>query len=463
MARRETQLAGKFFPEEGAALAGAVKTLAQTAAPLATLFPATPRAVIAPHAGFAFSGALSAAAWATTAQAAPARIVILSPSHHVAFDGLAVPTGHDVVSLPGKRVQIDRAACQALIRAGHAHGRDVVFEAEHGIDVQLPFARHYHPKVPVLPMVIGHASAGQVAAAIDRLMRIKGETLFVLSSDLSHFLPRAQAARIDGQTAGLIETGQGGRLTPAHACGARAISGWFASATGAACRVMRLGQGNSLRGGGDPGGVVGYGAWALFDEAADVLPQRLRQELLRVARQALASQMTRGASPRLDLSSFATPQRSVMASFVSLESGGFLRGCMGSMAPHRPLVSDVMANAVLAGFGDTRFNPLTAPELERIEIGVSLLTRPRALEVDSEAAACAALVPGKTGLILSEGDRRALFLPSVWQKTGGARNFLRALKQKAGIAADHWSGDIRLQVFRTESFGETQHADRAIA
>ncbi|MFZ7090623.1 AmmeMemoRadiSam system protein A [Primorskyibacter sp. 2E233] len=461
MAVRQTHVAGRFFPEDQQALDALLAEYDAQWQGLRAELPSVPRAVISPHAGYAFSGKLTAAAWAALARGTPDRIAILSPSHRARFDGIAVPTAHDSVEVPKKRVRIDARACHALIRADLAHGHEAAFAEEHGIDTQLPFARYYHPKVPVVPMVIGDATEGQVAQAIDRLTRMKGETLFVLSSDLSHFLTQEQALRIDAQTAGLIETGQGARLTPSHACGARALSGWLASQTGAGCRALRLGMHTSFAASQNAERVVGYGAWGLFAPEDDILDGTSRRALLNVAQAALTSRLTKGLPPEIDVNSFAVQLRTLMASFVTLERGGRLRGCIGSMVPHRSLVADVAANAVKAGFEDPRFDRLTTAELGDLDVKVSVLTRPAPFEVTDEADLVARLIPEVSGAILSDGDRRGLFLPSVWASVSDPQEFVTALKRKAGLPPDHWSDSLRIQTFRAEAFEGRADQERA--
>ncbi|WGW02710.1 AmmeMemoRadiSam system protein A [Tropicibacter oceani] len=461
MAVRQTRVAGTFFPNDQQALDRVLGGYDNDWQDMRAGLPSAARAVIAPHAGYDFSGKLAAAAWAALSGADPARIAILSPSHHEAFDGIAVPTIHDAVEVPRRRVRIDSRACAALIRSDMAHGREAAFEREHGIDTQLPFARHHFPKVPVVPMVIGNATEGQVAAAIDRLCRMQGETLFVLSSDLSHFLTQEQALRIDTQTAGLIEAGQGARLTPAHACGARALSGWLASQAGAGCRPLRLGMHSSFTATQDASRVVGYGAWGFFAPQDDILDNASRAALLSLARAALGSRLARGCSPEIDVNSFAVQLRTLMASFVTLERSGQLRGCVGSMAPHRPLAADVAANAVKAGFEDPRFAPISGDEIDALDIKIAVLTRPAPLAITSEADLLEALVPHETGVILGDGDKRGVLLPSVWAGVPNPRDFLAALKRKAGLAPDHWSDSLQVQTFRTEVVTSRAQSSRA--
>lgn len=463
MAIRTSSVAGRFFPDDKAKLKAVLSDYEDKTNGLLKLLPAEPVAILSPHAGYAFCGGLTAGAWSTTRATAFARIAILSPSHHVRIDGMAVPAGHDTVGLPGMRVKIDTKACKALARMRGVRADDAPFDKEHGIDTQLPFARRVHPKTPVVPIVIGDTTEGHVAEVIDKLAAMEGRTLFVLSSDLSHFLTQEQAVRIDGQTAGLIETGQGARLTPAHACGARGLAGWLASAAGRGTRPMRLGQFTSYNTTRDDSRVVGYGAWAFYDAADDVLSTPLRAELLRAARAGLKSRLAKGRMPEVGLDSFPMPLRTIAASFVTLEIEGRLRGCIGSMMAHRSLVADVVANAVKAGFEDRRFRPVSAEDLDAAEIKISLLTRPAPIEVENEEHLLSQLEPGKTGLILSEGDKRGLFLPSVWSSLPEPKDFLQALRRKAGLEPETWSEAQSFQLFRAEHFGEAALQDRNAA
>lgn len=463
MAVRTSRVAGRFFPSDKAELSSILEAYAKKTQGLGEALPHQPVAVISPHAGYAFCGGLTAGAWAVTQSMTPDRIAILSPSHAHAFDGIAVPGDHDQVGLPGMRIKLDGAACTSLVRARKARTEDAAFANEHGIDTQLPFARKIHPKVPVVPVVIGNATEGQVASVIDRLAAMQGQTLFVFSSDLSHFLTQEQALRIDAQTAGLIETGQGAKLTPAHACGARAVSGWLASETGRDTRALRLGQFTSFNTSRDAQRVVGYGAWSFSNPTCDILSDGLRRELLRAARAGLTSRLAKGRMPEVGLDSFPVPLRTIMASFVTLEIEGRLRGCVGSMMAHRPLITDVIVNAIKAGFEDRRFKPVTARELNAAEVKISVLTKPRLIDPESEADLLQQLVPGETGLIVAEQDKRALFLPSVWSSLSEPRDFLRGLRRKAGLAPDTWSDGQEFRLFRAEKFDEYQLLQRSAA
>ncbi len=136
------------------------------------------------------------------------------------------------------------------------------------------------------------------------------------------------------------------------------------------------------------------------------------------------------------------------ASFVTLERGGELRGCIGTYLAHRPLAEDVSRNAFAAAFQDPRFPPLDAREVEGLDLEVSLLGAPAPLEAASEDELLALLEPGRDGLILEDPPFRALFLPQVWRSLPDPREFLAHLKLKAGLHPDHWSDTIRFSRFR---------------
>lgn len=146
------------------------------------------------------------------------------------------------------------------------------------------------------------------------------------------------------------------------------------------------------------------------------------------------------------------------ATFVTLTRDGDLRGCIGSLEARRPLRDDVHANAVAAAFRDPRFPPLAAFELDATQVEVSLLTASVPIEAADEAALLGALVPGVDGVILEYGRHRATFLPQVWTSLGEPRNFLDALKRKAGLAPDFWHPQLRVSRYAVTKWTEAEFA-----
>jgi AmmeMemoRadiSam system protein A len=146
-------------------------------------------------------------------------------------------------------------------------------------------------------------------------------------------------------------------------------------------------------------------------------------------------------------SPFATPG----ACFVTLKSNGQLRGCIGSLEAYRPLMADVAENAYAAAFRDPRFAPLTRPELDALDLSISILTPAESMTFESQEDLLGQLRPGIDGLILQDGDRRGTFLPSVWESLPEADRFLAHLKLKAGLPEDHWSDSVQVWRYETES------------
>jgi len=160
---------------------------------------------------------------------------------------------------------------------------------------------------------------------------------------------------------------------------------------------------------------------------------------------------------------FGIPERAVAphdalggpgATFVTLRQDGALRGCIGSLEARRPLKDDVRANAVAAAFRDPRFAPLAVHEFHATTIEVSLLSASAALAFADERDALAQLRPGIDGVILEAGWRRATFLPQVWEQLPAPREFLAALKHKAGLPEDYWSAEVRVARYTVTKFAE---------
>ena len=449
---RQPATAGTFYPADAQVLWSEVESCITRGTSGWRPEGSVPRAIISPHAGYRFSGWLTGAAWRATARGRPSTIVILSPSHAHAFDGIALPSQKGY-AMPGFDVMIDRPAANSLVQAGLAHVEDPAHDREHGIETQLAFLHRLHPSARVVPLVIGTAPQDQVAAAIDHLSA-HGQPLFVLSSDLSHFLPRDAADAKDAETAKLLETAQGTTLTSRHACGAAAITGFLASATGASLRVARLAMASSADVTGDTSRTVGYGAWALFDTTDEIIIPRHREMLLRAARQTLASFTKRGKPPKLDETSFPQALRGHAASFITLQQDGRLRGCIGSLTAHRPLVRDMSENTVKAASADPRFAPVTAEEVPGLRLKIAVLSPSAPMTFSGEADLLSQLTPHRDGLILRDGAKRGVFLPMVWESLPDPAEFLRALKVKAGLPKDHWSDTLEIDRFCAESFAE---------
>lgn len=184
-----------------------------------------------------------------------------------------------------------------------------------------------------------------------------------------------------------------------------------------------------------------------------MIDEPLQQQLLDIAAASIRHGLDYGRPQIPDIGSLPGPLGEPGASFVTLNRHGQLRGCIGSLSPHRPLAEDVAENAWSAAFSDPRFAPLREDELDGLDIHISILSPAEPMHFSSESELLQQLQPGVDGLIMEEGFRRGTFLPSVWEQLPTPELFLRHLKQKAGLPADYWSDTLRVSRYTTHSFG----------
>jgi len=182
--------------------------------------------------------------------------------------------------------------------------------------------------------------------------------------------------------------------------------------------------------------------------------EALRTALLDTAWQSIRHGLAKGSPLKLELDQFGTPLSEAGASFVTLHLGKDLRGCIGSLQAHRPLICDVAENAFSAAFRDPRFAPLKDAELKHLRLDISVLSQPERMVFDSEQDLLRQIRPKVDGLILKDGNYRGTFLPSVWESLPDAKQYLQHLKLKAGLPGDHWSDTLEVWRYTTESFGD---------
>jgi len=178
-----------------------------------------------------------------------------------------------------------------------------------------------------------------------------------------------------------------------------------------------------------------------------------RRLLLDLAKDSIQHGLQTGCPIQPDLDNYPAELIEPRATFVTLRtnhSADALRGCIGMLKAVRPLAKDIAENAFSAAFRDPRFPPLEAYELENLKIHLSILTPAEPVWFNSEQDLLAQLQPDIDGLILEEGQRCGTFLPSVWEVLPEPEQFLRNLKQKAGLPGDYWSENIRIYRYRTE-------------
>ena len=464
---RPAAVAGAFYPADPARLKSDVQALLRAASDQASA--RAPKAIIAPHAGYVYSGATAARAYARLAarRGTITRVVLLGPAHRVHVRGIALP---EVAAFdtPLGPVAVDQDAVRQLSTMRQVVAARPVHAAEHALEVHLPFLIEILGQFSLVPLVVGEITPAMVAEVIDLLWG-GPETLFVVSSDLSHYHPYREAVRIDGETVAAIAD-RAVNITHEQACGATPVNALMRVARERGLSVELIDQCNSGDTAGPRDRVVGYASFALYERgdtvaaaaaAANmgswpetVVPQWFPDDggvvLVRLARAA----MERALGLPVSFSLSAPWLNQVAAVFVTLTRDGALRGCIGSLTAHRALALDVAENAVAAALRDPRFAAVTALELTALNVEVSLLTVPVALAFDSEADALAQLRPHLDGVIFEASGRRSTFLPQVWEQIPEPRAFLAALKEKAGLPANYWGADVKLSHYWVAKFTE---------
>jgi MEMO1 family protein len=257
---RAPAVAGTFYPAEARRLQAALDGYLGAANDARAA--GTPKAVIAPHAGYVYSGPVAAHAFASLGEDAPQirRVVVIGPAHYVPFRGIAVPSA-TAFRTPLGDVPLDRDAMEAIRDLPQVRLADAPHQPEHALEVELPFLQAMLGNFALVPLLVGEVTAAEVAQVLDRLWD-GPDSLLVISSDLSHYEPYARARQHDAATAAAIERLDAESLGPGDACGYLPIGGLLLAAGRRGIQARRL----DLRNSGDTAGpkdqVVGYGAWA---------------------------------------------------------------------------------------------------------------------------------------------------------------------------------------------------------
>ena len=420
--------AGVFYPSEKDELSVMIDALTPDEVP-----PYKSKAIIVPHAGYVYSGDLIARGYSVLDSEAET-VFVFAPSHYVRLYGCVIPSA-DAIETPLGKIFLNKKIIDELHQNFGLEYSSEAFSREHAVETQLPFIQKFLPNASVVPIIYGCENYENISKIIARYDN--GANAFVISSDLSHFYPARENIRTDTFTASLIESNETANFEADNACGAVGICALMNYAKEKGMSLIRLGLSNSAKVTGDTSSVVGYGSWFMFDgEKNEFIKKYYSKSVIELCRKAI--------SAGLHKSSFI-PQNypGVLeesgACFVTLTAGGRLRGCIGSVIAHRPLIVDLIKNAYSAAFSDPRFNPLSPDEFYGVDVEVSLLSYPEKLQFNSEEELMAQIVPRRDGIIIRDGNHQGVFLPCVWEQLPDKTEFMQALKQKAGLDKSYFS------------------------
>lgn len=464
---RPPAVSGLFYPEDPRELAEAVDDALWSAVPPPQAMdvgaPLRPKGVIAPHAGYAYSGSVAGSAYACLAplRGSVRRVVLAGPAHRVPLAGVAVPSV-DAFATPLGRVEVDTAGRNAALEHACVHVDDLAHGPEHSLEVHLPFIQRALGDVAVLPLVVGKVGSAELADVFDAVWD-GPDTVFVISSDLSHYQDYATATRLDRRTADTILSGDAASIGSGDACGAYPVRGFLLAARrhGLKTELVDLRNSGDTAGGKDR--VVGYGAFVMFQEetsdsgeAEVAIDADARRVLLETAIGVIDRHLDGSGSGGGDAFGDGLPEAVLRhgASFVTLENRGRLLGCTGTMLPMRPLIEDVAVHAKTSAFADPRLPPVTRRDWHEMSVKISVLSTLEGLAVESLDELAGTVRAGVDGLLIEGAGRRATFLPSVWAKVSTPDEFLSLLWRKAGLVPGEWPADMSVERYTTVEFGD---------
>lgn len=440
---------GKFYPKDTIELESQIKRMFEETQ---HFYEYSSRVVIVPHAGYFYSGHTAANTYQYFDKTVE-NVFILAPAHYVDFKGAAVSNAQKF-STPLGQIEINSLINNAITMLKDVSVNNAAFEKEHAIEVQIPFIQTILPNAKIVPIVYNTRNHNVLFEIISKYFDDERNG-FVISSDLSHFYPKAEAEKIDEYTANMIETGDTKNFHPAQACGSKGIVAVTEFAKQNNYSLIRVELTNSAQKTKDDASVVGYGGWFLaYEDKNAFLKDNFSDQMISLAKESIKSGLANGTPVSVNHTQYAPVLKEQGACFVTLETDGVLRGCIGSVISHRPLIEDIVNNAFKAAFEDNRFEPLTQEEFENLTVSISLLSQPKEIHFKTEEELLEKIIPFNDGVIIKDNNLSAVYLPSVWEQIPDKKSFLESLKLKAGMRRNHFSKTFKAYLFSTEYIKE---------
>ncbi len=410
--KKQTTAAGSFYPSNKIELQDLIDSYKIK----------TPKylsnAVIVPHAGYKYSGKLTASGLQHLKDAE--NIFIFAPAHYERVFG-CVTCDYDSFETPLGDIDVNKEISKEIAEFCDCSKNNAAFENEHSIEVLLPFIKKYFPNTKIIPVLYGCENFKNLAQTIEKFYN---RGVFIISSDLSHFYPQKEAVKLDNYTAKMIEENNTRDFDNEQACGAVGICGLVDFAKNKNFSLIRNGLTDSCAATGDSSRVVGYGSWFLYEgDKNQYIKKYYSDFVIDFCKKSILSGLQLGEP---DMTDYDCVFEEYGASFVTIELDGILRGCIGSTTAHRPLITDLRVNAHAAAFSDPRFPALSLNEYNKISIQVSLLSKPQRTTYDE-------IIPALDGVIIRDGNFKAMFLPEVWEQLPDKKDFFQHLLHKAGL------------------------------
>lgn len=426
--------------------------------------------IIAPHAGYVYSGGVAAYSFKKVSQNQYKTIVILAPSHFYGFDGVSV-WNEGGFQTPLGLIEVDEEFAKRLTDSDDKFTFDAkAFEKEHSLEVEIPFLQKTFTDFKIVPVVMGQPTfetLKKMAASLYNIIGKREDVLLVISTDMSHYHNDEYARKLDARTIEAVKGLKAEQIYKECAMRTMEMCGCIPVVTALLYAKKKgiedvdvLKYATSADVSGDYERVVGYTSIVFYDnqskkdskltDEVEVLNLEQKRKLIEIARKTIETFVRTGktysfeeSDPRL---------KELEGAFVTLHKHGRLRGCIGNIIGQGPLCYTVRDVAISSATNDPRFKPLTEDELDEVEVEVSVLSKPRVIKDVDE------IKMGVHGVIVSQGPfNRGLFLPQVATETGWSKEeFLSQLcAQKARLPADAWKDPkTKIEIFSAEVFSE---------
>lgn len=420
-------------------------------------------AIISPHAGFIYSGPVAAYGYKLLSTCNIKTVIVLGLSHRKYYDGISIYNSGEFQTPLGSLQVNEQLTCAIMKKSSRIGFYPEIFESENSLETQLPFIKKVLPGAKIVPVIFGtsnYEDARALAGILSEILSDRDDVVIVASTDMSHFKTYAEANRLDADTIGLMKQFKYRQIyakgiSPQQpCCGYMPVTCALMVAenmTANDFKVLRYANSGDTTG--DKRQVVGYLSAAIIKdtEAKGMLNDIQRKRLLQIARESIISFVKDGR--RKEFKEDDALLDEPLGAFVTLHKNGQLRGCIGNMVGSGPLYKTVANMAVEAATADPRFGSVSAAEIDKIDIEISVLSRMKRVKDASEIK-----IPGH-GVLVRRGFRSGVYLPQVADETGwNKEEFLTSLcGHKAGLSPDAWKEpDTELYVFTAEVFGEKE-------
>jgi len=441
----EPNVAGSFYPSDEKELKEMIEGFLEKAKDIKR--EGRPIALISPHAGYIYSGGVAGYGYSAIKGFDYKNIIIIGPSHKVAFKGASVYV-KGVFKTPLGPVKVNEALASKIIdEPSNIKFIPEVFEKEHSIEVQLPFLQSVLKDFTIVPIVIGSMDAKTFDRLASNIFSIVDErTLIIASSDLSHYHEYDVARSMDSNVIDAIERLSIHDLENLYSSRKGELCGYLpVLVTIEVSRMLgaNVGRLYKYENSGDVIGlkdkVVGYASMGLYKIP---FTNDDKNTLLSIAKSAIREFVIN--KKRIDIDVKNPVLKSDGAVFVTIKKDGLLRGCIGHVRPVMPLYQSVISNAISACSSDPRFEPVKSEELNDISIEISILSPLKKVRDINE------IEVGRHGLVIRKGFYSGLLLPQVATEYGWDREkFLKQVSLKAGLYEDAWK-DSDIYIFTAD-------------